>query len=197
MYFNLWLVPLRRVCFHPLYWQDQLWAVSLGWRVPALHFSSHDPWLSSQSVNWLSPPVSMPLARGISGLHPALSVFTSAEWRRRISSLSLLAILSLTQTRWLLTACATRAHCWLIIKLFIPSFAESLQSCFEAGWPPACAGGWDYSFLDTGLLLSPLHDLSVGSFVQSVVVALKWQHNHLVYQPLLPLRYTQAHVPGN
>lgn len=95
------------------------------------------------------------------------------------------------------TVWATRAHCWLMIKLLISCFAESLQSCFQASWPPACADGWDYSFLDTGLLLFLLHDLFVGSFVQAVAVALKWQHNHLVYQHFLPFMCTQAHVPGD
>lgn len=82
--------------------------------------------------------------------------------------------------------CPTRAHCCLMIKSSILSFAEYLQSCFQASWPPACADGWDYSFLDTRFVLFPVHDLSVGSFVQAVAVALKWQHNHLAYQSLLP-----------
>lgn len=58
---------------------------------------------------------------------------SSAEWKERITSFSLQAILFLVQPRMLLSALATGTHCWLMFS-FLSSriLGASLPSCFPS-----------------------------------------------------------------
>lgn len=65
---------------------------------------------------------------------------SSAEWKERITSFSLLAILFFVQARMLASALATGTHCWLFVQQDPGCFSaklpsvQSLTSCCSVYW---------------------------------------------------------------